>query len=108
MSGRHTLIASRLNLGAVRLRDATESRDWMALAREERELRTLAGKLAAHAHWQAAEYRALDDVRTEMRAALVVIAQEKQRVAEEIEKFNRYRAAWVAYGMYDDAQGALS
>jgi hypothetical protein len=92
----------------VRLHDANEARDWAAIAKEERELRALAGKLAAHANWQAAEYRALDAVRAEMRASLDLIAEEKQRLLQEMATFNRYRAAWVAYGLHDDAQSFAS
>lgn len=108
MSTRHTLISSRLNLGAARLRDAVEARDWVAIAKEDRELRALAGKLASHANWQAAEYRALDSVRAEVRATLTLLAEEQRRLTEEMDNFNRYRSAWVAYGVYGDAPGALS
>jgi hypothetical protein len=108
MNKPHTVISSRLNLGAVRLRDANEACDWAAIAREERELRALAGKLAAHAHWQAAEYRALESVRNEMRVSLDLMAEEKQQLLQAMAAFNRYRAAWVAYGLYDDAQSLSS
>jgi hypothetical protein len=99
-----TPISSRLSLGAARLRSATEARDWTAIAKEDRELRALAGKLAAHANWQASEYRALDSVKAEIRATLGVIAEEKQRVADEMADFNRNRSAWTAYAMHGDMQ----
>ena len=98
----HTLLSSRLNLGTARLRSAAAARDWSAIATEDRELRALASKLAAHANWQAAEYRALDGVKAEIRATLTLIAEESQQLKNEMADFNRHRSAWVAYAMHDD------
>jgi hypothetical protein len=56
---KHLATSICLNLGAMRLQDANESRDQAAIAKEERDLRALAAKLTAHANWRAAEYRAL-------------------------------------------------
>ncbi|GAB2592562.1 hypothetical protein ISP15_09230 [Dyella jejuensis] len=104
---KHTPVSSRLNLGAARLREATAVRDWQAVAKEDRDLRALASKLAAHAHWQAAEYRALDSVRAEMRATLALIAQERRQLADEMTDFNRNRSARVAYALHGDmSEGA--
>jgi hypothetical protein len=108
VSARHTPVSSRLHLGAVRLREAADVRDWAMIAREDRELRALASKLAARANWQAAEYQALQGLRAEVHAVLEMIAQEKLRLSEEMAKFNRYRTAWVAYGLYGEAQGQPS
>lgn len=98
----HTVISSRLNLSTARLHSAAAAGDWSAVAKEERELRALAGKLAAHANWQAAEYRALDGVKAELRATLGLLAEETQRLAEEMADFNQHRTARMAYALYDD------
>ncbi|QAU24295.1 hypothetical protein EO087_10075 [Dyella sp. M7H15-1] len=105
---KHTSMSSRLNLSAARLRAACKAHDWVALAREDRQLRALADQLTAHANWQAAEYRALDGVKAEIRATLGMIAEEKQKLADEMAEFNRHRSAWVAYAKYDDAQDMTS
>lgn len=101
-------LTAQLRHTSARLREASASRDLDGLTLLDREMRGLAAMLAGQAQWQAAEQRALELLKTDVRASLSVLAEESRELSARMRELNQHRQGWVAYAMHEDDDTGLA